>query len=177
MKHLALSILTLLSLTAQAEVYRIVGPDGSITFTDQPGPGAEAVELPPIMTYTPPPRETGTEAEAEEPGAEEALPYRHFSVAAPADESTIRDNQGNLSMRLRLDPPLQAGLGHRIQFVVDGVEQGEPTTSPAATFQNLDRGSHRLSAHILDAQGNVLETAAPVTVFLHRASTLFPGRQ
>lgn len=175
MKRLALSLATLLSLTAQAEVYRIVAPDGSITFTDQPGPGAEAVELPPIMTYTPPPRET--KVEEQEPEALEALPYRHFSVAAPADESTIRDNQGNLSMRLRLEPPLQAGLGHRIQFVVDGVEQGEPTTSAAATFQNLDRGSHRLSAHILDAQGNVLETASPVTVFVHRASTLFPGRQ
>lgn len=165
----------LLTLPVQAEVYRIIGPDGSVTFTDEPVPGAERIELPPVMTYTPQPVKSAVEEDQAETA--QALPYRRFAVASPADESTIRDNQGNISMRVELDPPLQTDFGHRLQFVVDGMDQGEPVTSPAVTFQNLDRGSHRLSARIIDASGATIETTPPVTVFLHRASVLFPGRQ
>jgi hypothetical protein len=177
MKRPVLSLAALLACSAQAEVYRTVGPDGSVTFTDQPVQGAEPVNLPPVSTY-PAPRPAAVEPDVQaESETDAAQPYTRFFIASPAAEATIRDNQGNVPMRVQLVPPLQAERGHRIQFMVDGVDQGEPGTETGITFQSLDRGSHTLSARILDENGATLETTGPVTVFVLRASVLFPGRQ
>ena len=177
MRRPALLLAALLCLPAQAEIYRIVGPDGSITFTDQPVPGAQPMELAPMSTYSPPPMAAPVVEAPQEVDPDAAQPYRSFLISSPAPDTTIRDNTGTVSLRLRVDPPLQANLGHRIQFMLDGVEQGEPGRSSAVTFENLDRGSHTLSARLVDADGATLETTPPVTVFVHRASALFPGRQ
>jgi hypothetical protein len=61
--------------------------------------------------------------------------------------------------------------------MVDGVDQGEPVDSTGITFQNVDRGSHTLSARIVAADGTTLETAPPVTVFVHRTTVNAPARQ
>jgi hypothetical protein len=177
MKPFLAAVVLLLALPAQAEVYRIVNPDGSVTFTDQPQPGAETVELPPMSTYPAPRVSAPDQASSGQDGESEDAGYSSFVVVAPAPEATIRDNQGNLSMQVRVEPALQVEQGHRIQFMVDGVDQGEPSTSTAVTFQNVDRGSHTLSARLIDAEGTTLMTAPAVTVFLRRASVNFPARQ
>ena len=169
-------LVLLLALPAQAEVYRIVNPDGSITFTDQATPGAEPHTLPPVSTYSAPKASAATLA-GDRQGNDAAGPaYRAFAVASPADEQTLRDNAGNISMLVRVDPPLRVEAGHRIQFMVDGVDQGEPSTATGVTFQNVDRGSHTLSARLIDAEGQTLMTAPAVTVFLHRATVNAPAR-
>jgi hypothetical protein len=176
MKPLLPVLALLLVLPVQAEVYRIVGPDGSVTFTDQPTLGAEKINLPPVSTY--PAQKLPAPAATPAAGNDDtASSYASFTVAAPAPETTIRDNQGNISMLVNLEPPLRAELGHRIQFLLDGVDQGEPQAVTGVTFHDVDRGSHTLSARIVDADGATLMTAPAVTVFLHRASILSPARQ
>ena len=65
MKIGTITLLVLLAFTAlssaayaEGEIYKIVNPDGSVTFTDQkPSPGAEPVQLKPLSvveTETPP---------------------------------------------------------------------------------------------------------------------------
>ena len=62
-------VLLLIPLAAEAEgeIYKIVNPDGSVTFTDQrPAPGAEPLNLPPLSvveTEIPVPEEAGAGAE------------------------------------------------------------------------------------------------------------------
>ncbi len=177
MKPFLVAVALLLALPAQAEVYRIVNPDGSITFTDQPQQGAEAVKLPPVSTYPAPRVSAPVQASSGQDGESADASYSSFVVAAPAPETTIRDNQGNVSMQIRVEPALQVERGHRIQFMVDGVDQGEPSASAGVTFQNMDRGSHSLSARLIDAEGTTLMTAPAVTVFVRRASVNFPARQ
>jgi hypothetical protein len=175
MKPVLAMLTLLLVLPVQAQVYRIVGPDGSVTFTDQPVQGAEKVDLPPVSTY-PAPR-LATPAVSGQDAQPAAAGYSRFVVVSPAPETTIRDNQGDVSMLVQVEPSLQADQGHRIQFMVNGVDQGEPSSSTGVTFQNLDRGSHNLSARLIDAEGRTLMTTPEVTVFVQRASVLSPARQ
>jgi hypothetical protein len=176
MQRLAISLAVLLVLPVQAEVYRIVNPDGSVTFTDQPVQGAEKLDLPPVMTYSAPKVRTPAPAGQDTDGSG-GQSYSRFVIASPAPETTIRDNAGNVSMVVQVDPSLQVERGHRIQFMVDGVDQGEPVDSTGITFQNVDRGSHTLSARIVAADGTTLETTPPVTVFVHRTTVNAPARQ
>ncbi len=177
MKPLLVAAALLLALPAQAEVYRIVNPDGSVTFTDQPQQGAERVKLPPVSTYPAPRVSAPVQASSDQDEESTDAGYNSFVVTEPAPETTIRDNQGNVSMQVRVEPALRVEQGHRIQFMVDGVDQGEPSTNTGATFQNVNRGSHSLSARLIDAEGNTLMTTPPVTVFVRQASVLFPARQ
>lgn len=180
-RNLPILLMTLaLSCTAQAEVYKTIGPDGTVIFSDQPAPDAEKVRLPPVPTYTapklPPPAESAPAGEQGDAG--QAAAYKTFALASPAGpEATVRDTAGNISVRVKIDPALQAEAGHRIQFLLDGVAQGEPVAAVGLTFQNVDRGSHTVSAQLLDAGGNVLRTTNTVTVFLHRPSVNLPARQ
>lgn len=176
MQRLAISLAVLLVLPVQAEVYRIVNPDGSVTFTDQPVQGAEKLDLPPVMTYSAPKMRAPAPAGQGANGSG-GQSYSRFVIASPAPETTIRDNAGNVSMVVQVEPSLQVERGHRIQFMVDGVDQGEPVDSAGITFQNVDRGSHTLSARIVDADGTTLETTPPVTVFVHRTTVNAPARQ
>jgi hypothetical protein len=176
MKRFCICLLSALSLTAQAEVYKSIGPDGTVIFTDQPTEGAEKVYIPPVPTYSAPKLpEIRTREETETQTG--AARYSAFAIASPAPEATIRDNTGSVPLRLRIEPALQTDLGHRIQYQVDGVDQQEPTAATGITFSNLDRGSHTLSAKLLDADGAVLKSAAPVTIFVHRPSVNLPARQ
>ena len=177
MKPFLVAAALLLALPVQAEVYRIVNPDGSVTFTDQPQQGAETVKLPPVSTYPAPRVSAPPQASSGQDGESADAGYSSFEVVAPAPETTIRDNQGNVSMEVRVEPALQVEQGHRIQFMVNGVDQGEPSTNTGVTFQNVDRGSHSLSARLIDAEGKTLMTAPAVTVFVRRTSVNFPARQ
>lgn len=176
MKAVSAVLALLLALPAQAQVYRIVNPDGSVTFTDQPQQGAEPVKLPPVSTY-PAPRAAAPAGAPPQGGQDADTGYNRFEVISPEPEATIRDNEGNVSLQLRVDPPLRVADGHRIQYMVNGVDQGEPSSHPGVTIHNVDRGSHSLSARLLDADGNTLMTTPAVTVFVHRASALSPARQ
>lgn len=177
MKPFLVAVVLLLALPVQAEVYRIVNPDGSVTFTDQPQQGAETVKLPPVSTYPAPRVSAPVQASSGQDGESADAGYSSFVVVSPAPETTIRDNQGNVSMQVRVEPALQVEQGHRIQFMVDGVDQGEPSASTGVTFQNVDRGSHSLSARLIDAEGKTLMTTPAVTVFVRQASLLSPARQ
>lgn len=166
-------LLALVVPLASADVYKTVTSDGEVIFSDTPSPGAKRVHLPELTTYKSSPVPSlpaGTEAA---PPA--AVAYRSFKVSTPQDQATIWDNEGKVSMTLDLEPALAVEDGHRIQFYLDGKPYGKAELSMANTFQGLDRGSHTLSASVLDDKGDSLISTAPVTVYLHQASLLHPN--
>jgi hypothetical protein len=64
MQRLLLLLLVFICATANSQVFRRIGPDGQVYFSDQPGPGAEKIEVSPVQTIRLPPvnREAGTTA-------------------------------------------------------------------------------------------------------------------
>lgn len=161
------------AIAAQAEVYKSVDSEGNIIFSDTPTENSEKVRLPPIMTYSAPKPAMRESASDQKDAKVDNNHYDSLVITEPLAEAAIRDNTGTVSMVVKSEPALRAELGHRIQFVLDGVPQQTPGLAMGATLSNLDRGSHTLSAQIQSADGTVLISASPVTIFVHRFSANF----
>lgn len=151
-----------------AEVYKQVNPDGSVTFTDVPGSKDEKpVPLRPMSTFkaTPAPP-ISSDSETSKPVSTK---YTGVNITSPANETTVRDNAGNLAVTASAAPSLQSG--HKMVLFDNGSPQGESATG---NFQlsNIDRGAHVLTVQIQDSAGKVLMSSPPVTVYLRRHSAL-----
>ena len=167
-----LMILLLLAGSAQAEVYKSINEAGEVVYSDTRTQGAEAMKLPALPTYTPPPVTPTTNSKVE---SEKTAIYENLVFLKPEDDATIRNNQGIINAELKLTPALRGKLKHRVQFYLDGEAYGEPVRSIRTTMSNVDRGEHSLTASVLDANGDTLISADPVIVHLHRESIHNPN--
>lgn len=168
---LALS-LCLCALGVCAAVYKWQGPDGQTVFSDRPQEGAEEVKLPPLQTVPALPVSRGVSPQGEDSSAAQDESYQSFAIVTPTDDASIRDNAGNVDIKVLLEPGLQSA--HRIRFLLDGQPFGEAVTSTSVTLANVDRGTHSLTAIVTSADGEELARTEPVTFHLHRVSKLLP---
>jgi hypothetical protein len=168
-------LLLIFMAAARAEIYKSIDADGEVIYSDQPSRGAERVSMPTLPTYTPPrsPGVVGRTASA----VAEPQHYESFSLTSPVNEATIRNNLGTVEIEASLTPSLMTELGHGIQFYLDGVAYGAVTNRTTMTLGNVDRGTHQLSARVMDASGKVLLATTEITVFVKRASKLHGGKQ
>ncbi len=167
---------TLAAAAGSTEVYKTVDPEHGVEFSDTPSPGAERIVVqPPAVIDTRPPPPPVTMDESAEPAAFDR--YEQVAIASPADQETIRDNNGNVLVNVSVTPALQAERGHRLALLLDGAPYGEPGTATNFALTAIDRGTHTLRAVIVDAQGATLVESPPITVFLHRHSIKLPARQ
>ncbi len=161
--------------TAGAQVYKRIGPDGQVYFSDQPGPDAEPVELsPPQIISMPPLPERKVSAPQGGGGVDRqqdaaAFSYTRFSVVSPAHDQGYRANDGNITVRLSLEPELRTG--HSVVLSVDG-EDGEQvrTGGMDIALSNLSRGRHTVSAQVVDEAGRVLIKTEPVGFYILRVA-------
>ncbi len=172
----ALLLLTIfLCATAGAQVYKRIGPDGQVYFSDQPGADAEPVELsPPQVISVPPLPERRPTAVQRGGGAEKqddsAFSYTRFSVTSPTKYQGYRANDGNITVRLSLEPALRPG--HTVVLNVDG-EDGEMIRTGggmAIELQNLSRGQHTVWAKVVDDKGRELIRTEPVSFYILRVA-------
>ncbi len=157
----------LLTAPAGAEIYRYLDADGKVVFSDEPPPkGTESqnIELPRVNTMPAPPLPTPQAGGSARDAGQSA--YDSLRVSAPGDDSTLRDNAGNITVRLDLQPPLAAG--HQLLVLLDGSEAARGTET-TVTLSNVDRGSHSLQAAVLGADGSELIRSPTVRVHLMRA--------
>jgi hypothetical protein len=166
---LSLSFDLLFSVTGdnavQAEVFKQVNPDGSVTFTDKPKSKDETpVPLQPMSTFKAPKAPPISSSAKAQPAAVE---YTSVSITSPGNEDTIRDNTGNLTVTASVTPGLQSG--HKMVLLDNGKSLGE-SASGSFELSNIDRGAHTLYVQIQDSSGEALITSEPVTVYLHRRS-------
>ncbi len=169
-------------LTVFGAVYKSVGPDGRVTYSDQPQPGATEVELPkfPPATLLPAPATTSTTAPAAsvpEDGAQNAAPsfkgYTSLSIVTPANDATVRENTGNVEVMVVTVPEWDSQWGHSIKVLLDGQPLPDRYTSPTFQLKNTDRGMHTLQAVVLDAKQGELITSSTVTFHMKRHSAQF----
>lgn len=171
-KPTAFLLALLLPGVVPAEVYRWVSPEGTVFYSDKPwGQGAERVALPPLTTIPAPTRgmdlRPSTPRLAQAEGEPAALGYQSFAFASPVTDQAVRANDGVVQVSLRLKPFLHAG--HRIAVHLDGAPV------PAATglqfsIPDMARGTHTLSAAVVDGVGEVQIQAPPVTFHVLRVA-------
>jgi len=155
-----------------ADVYRSTGEYGEPVFSDEPTPGSEKVDVPPltiIPSVTPSQSRSPGQSQDESEG-QSAGSYQSFAVVTPEDDQPIRDNAGNVHVGLRVSPPLKDG--HRIRIYLDGVPWGDTLRSTSVTLNNVDRGTHNLQAAIVAPDGAELARTDTVTFHLRRVSNL-----
>lgn len=158
--------LLIASLVNASEVYRHVDENGNITFSDQPQQGADKIEVEPanIQSF---PKAPVITALPENPDAN--FRYNTLTIVYPENETTLR-NTGDISISAAVAPQLKKK--HQVRFTDNGQTVAEPTDNLSIQLKNLSRGSHQLQAQILDEKGKVLISSSPVTIYVHRKSTL-----
>ena len=102
-------------------------------------------------------------------------PYGSVQIQSPADDATVRANDGTVVVQVALEPPLNLDLGHRLRVRLDGNDQPELSEGSTITLQNLPRGTHTLQVLVVERNGKLL-LASPVSRFhLHREVIERPG--
>ena len=165
-------LLMLLATPTLAEVYKTITPSGEVIYSDVKTRGAKQMNVPKPQVYTPPPLPVPVNPPPEK--EVEKAAYSSFVIDSPVNEETIRDNLGNISLLLTLEPELNTQEGHRIQYFLNGEPHGRRTDDTEKTFTNVERGEHQVSAVVVDGDGKTLIDTSPVTVFMHRESLLHP---
>jgi hypothetical protein len=166
-----LLLLVLLSGPVLADVYKIVTDTGEVIYSDTPAPGAERINLPELPTYTPPPAPRAVPRPAE---PQVSSLYNSMKFSEPTEDATVRNNEGMVKISLVLDPPLIIREGHKIQYYLDDEPHGIPVQTTSINFSNIDRGTHRVTADVIDKNAQPLIRADAVTFHLHRESVQHP---
>lgn len=182
---LALSALcAIMSLPVLAQIYTWKNADGNTIYSDRPHPDAKTIELKPTNTVQPPPNpqtspSNNASSSASDNGQASGRSFRSLQIINPADEEAIRSNDGTLSLTVNTDPPLSSG--HRMRIMIDGELReeavlGNGQSTQTLNLSNIDRGSHKITAVVYDAQGNPVQSSPGITVHLKRTSVNQPGR-
>lgn len=163
--------------SAQGEIYKVVNPDGSVTFTDQkPAPGAEPMQLRPLSvveTEAPPAPAAPASAPAEAAGEPTQRDLRRmfsdFRITQPQNEETFWGTANQVTVSWGSSQPLQEGM--RVVVYVNGEARDAPAGG-SLTVQ-LDRGEHQVYAVLRDAGNRRIAATDTVTFFVKQHSVNF----
>lgn len=154
-----------------AEVYRWMGADGQIHFSDRPQPGAERITI----TVSPPASSPSFAASAaagsrvpEDEATGPVARYQSLTITSPTQEQVLWNIEGQLDVAAALQPALQAG--HTLQFNLDGRTVVAEAGSTRAQFPEVFRGEHALQVEVVDAQGRTLVASLPTRFFVRQTA-------
>ena len=151
-----------LSVSVAAEtVYKKTNPDGSVEFTDQASQDSEEVKVREPTTYTAPrlPR-LNLPSKKLSPGLNYSL------VITKPVNNTIIHNKIDIVVSVTLQPALNRRYNHKIRYQLAG--QSIVSENDSVTFKNVNRGTHRIEASIINAEGEVVSPVASTVFHLKR---------
>lgn len=158
---------------AQAQIYTCKDANGNTIYTDSPSQcaNAEEIKADALPTLVPTKRLAIPASNRATKPKEDKNAYKELVITSPANDSTIRDNQGNLTINFRVSPGLQTRKGHKYLVSVNGKEVYKGTSTITA-LKNVDRGTLSIGVKVVDTEGNAKISATPVSVTLQRFSAL-----
>lgn len=169
MRILLLLICFFTILPVAAEVYRSVNENGEVIYTDKPSPGAEQIEVDEVQTIDAPAEQ---DFEYTPPQKEQPQAYTKLEITSPENDTSIRDNAGNVTVSIALEPALKAG--DKMVLSMDGTKVSEGASNQFS-LTNLDRGTHSLSVAVVNAAGKELKRSSAVLFTIQRHSNLNPA--
>jgi len=152
-------------------VYRTVGKDGSVMFTDQGDGSLEEVEIRKPNTVdisvpriAPLPSEKKAESGRSQDDARVNYTVR---ITQPQSQQTYQNPSESLAVGFKVSPTLRQS--HKAQVVFDGqVLDGLEIPQPP-------RGEHTVVVRVVDASGAELAVSEPVTFYVQRVSRRLPS--
>ena len=151
--------------TSPMTIYKVVGKDGSVTYTDKPQLNAEPlsfdVKTQNVVTaakVTPP------------PPAKPAAPKPNYRVVikSPAPEATIRNNLGEFTISAAQPGAPKAPI-YRLIF-----DDAPLASNSSGVFKlsGIHRGAHTYKVELTNNTGKTLASSPLQTLYLHQASAL-----
>ncbi|WP_237057486.1 DUF4124 domain-containing protein [Microbulbifer sediminum] len=158
-------------------IYKTVGPDGKITFTDVPPEDgkAERIRLAPTNVQPivrPRPMPTRKLSPGDQREREKPLGPISFSIVSPQSGATIPPGQRSVVLRVAIDP-VPSG-GYEFFAVVDGQPWLGSSSGNSLDISALERGTHDIQAVLTDPDGRVLARSQPITIFVKRPGGTLP---
>ena len=153
------------------KVYKSIGEQGEVEFSDVPRSGSQTVTVPPPNVMTPP--AVPKAAPSADEKATDIFKYQSIAVTSPPQEHTFTDGSGDAAISVQVTPPVESRLGHRLEVVMDG--QAQAINGTGVTLTNLDRGEHTVQARVVDRDGNELIRTNSVTFFVQRPTVFGPA--
>ncbi len=151
---------------SEKTVYKKYNADGVVEFSDLPDKKSTPVHVPQMNTYKQKPLPKAAKKTTKQ---KSVTRYNQLSITSPSNGSLLRDNSGNVTVALKMEPSLNPA--HSIKIVLDGNEQSALTgKSPTLSFANLAPGPHKAQAFIVNQEGVVLIQSGTVSFFLKRFS-------
>ena len=167
MKKLIVILTLPIALLASAgELYKIVHKDGSVTYTDTPQAGAVEVDMSKSNSAVMPALNKGT-SQLPSKRVAKAFPDYSLSIVSPADQQTIRNNLGKVTVNGRITP---IGNG-KFELYLDGA-LAQTSTAPSFQLQNVVRGEHSIQIKFIHHTGKILASSESSVFFMHQASVL-----
>lgn len=177
---LAMAILLSVSLPSFSEekvLYKKIDKNGRVTFTDKPVPGSKKVVINTnknVMTMPKPKPKAKSVESGEDVVADKA--YEVLAIEQPSNDEAIRANDGNLYVVVALSPHL--ARKHSMRLLMNGAAAGSDQKVPYFSLSNIDRGTHQLTAQIIDDEtGEVLQSSESLSFHLLRTSRLQNNRR
>ena len=146
-------------------IYKVVGKDGTIIFTDKPQENAEALAFDEktqnVVTaakVTPPPPTTLAPPK----------PNYRVVIKSPAPEATIRNNLGELTISAAQPGAPKAPI-YRLIF-----DDAPLASNSSGVFRlsGIHRGAHTYKVELTNNTGKTLASSPVQTLYLHQASAL-----
>lgn len=146
-------------------IYKVVGEDGSITFTDKPKENAEPLEFDGktqnVVTAAKVPTPPPLKPKAPSPNYRVVLKH-------PAPEATIRNNLGELTISAEQTGAPKAPI-YRLIF-----DDAPFASNSSGVFKlsGIHRGAHTYKVELTNNTGKTLASSPMQTLYLHQASAL-----
>jgi len=167
-------------MVAGEEIYRWVDDNGVVHFSDVPNGNAdrssESIQLEPPQTFSSPPTEPGVgrAAAAARTDTDANRSYQALLIVSPAEEDTIWNTGGLITVTVSPQPALQDGHSVRMYYNGELIQSASPMNT-SAQISGVVRGTHRISAEILNQMGEVLIAAKPVTFYYKQTTVRLDG--
>ena len=172
-----------------AGIYKYTDEQGNVHFTDKPVSGAKKIKenkpsvapapktsYKPSSSSKPRTRTTvkvfKTEAKEQPKQKPKAKRYKSIKIVSPKNDQAYRSNNGNVEFVYSISPPLQTKFKHKIKLVFDGKKLPGQWETSTISLMNLDRGTHTISAIVIDKKGKKLIQSSTTTFHLLRHSVL-----
>lgn len=149
-------------------MYRWVGKDKSVHYSDRPQPGAESVPVQSPQTFSAPPRPAPVPGRVASAAA--APPAANCAITSPSPGQTFPNAQ---SVTISYRGP----QGGEAQLLLNGASKQTVPAGQAFTISPVPRGEYSASVVITSDTGAVLCRTSAVTFYVTQPSLLSPVRQ
>ena len=160
----ALFLIATISLAGATQVYKRVMPDGSVSYSDEPQEGAQAITIQAITTV--PALKIDNISNETNEAKTEQYKYTSLKITNPENNSAFNSGSGTVRIAYTSTPSLLNGHKFKVFF---GRELVAEHTATEVILPHIDRGTHTISVHIVDRADAILLSNSS-TFTIHRPS-------